>query len=270
MAKISKLTKLLLILLSVCVFSQPAKADTSVFVFSPDQSAVVKTGGFAGVHETYTVTGQFQLTVDSDAGVASFEIVDANLADETGAEYGSSLNGIFNMTGLSGTVVDDTTIEFEGKIADGTESDVHLKLSLSDGSAHLTGKTTPPPNSADMFFYDIDAVATKKYAGGIGEPNDPYLIATAEDLMLIGESPEDYDNHFILTADINLDPNLPGRKIFYKAVIAPDTNDTKDSFEGVSFTGAFDGKNHVISNLHISLANGMSAVSRVPMPAKSP
>ncbi|HUT47590.1 MAG TPA: rhodanese-like domain-containing protein, partial [Sedimentisphaerales bacterium] len=90
-----------------------------------------------------------------------------------------------------------------------------------------------------------------KYGGGTGEPDDPYQIATAEDLMLLGESPEDYDNHFILTADINLDPNLPGRKIFDKAVIAPDTNDTKDSFEGVSFTGAFDGKNHVISNLHI-------------------
>jgi hypothetical protein len=90
-----------------------------------------------------------------------------------------------------------------------------------------------------------------KYAGGTGEPNDPYQIATAEDLILLGETPEDYDKHFILTADIDLDPNLPGRKIFDKAVIAPDTNDTKDYFEGVSFTGAFDGKSHVIGNLHI-------------------
>ena len=90
-----------------------------------------------------------------------------------------------------------------------------------------------------------------KYGGGTGTADDPYQIATAEDLMLLGDSPEDYDKHFILTADIDLDPNLPGRKIFDKAVIAPDTNDTKDYFEGVSFTGAFDGKSHVISNLHI-------------------
>ena len=50
--------------------------------------------------------------------------------------------------------------------------------------------------------------AYAKYSGGTGEPNDPYQIATAEDLMLLGDSPEDYDKHFILTADIDLDPNL--------------------------------------------------------------
>ena len=65
-----------------------------------------------------------------------------------------------------------------------------------------------------------------KYSGGTGEPNDPYQIATAADLIALGETPDDYDKHFILTADIDLDPNLPGRKVFDKAVIAPaDPND---------------------------------------------
>ena len=54
--------------------------------------------------------------------------------------------------------------------------------------------------------------AYAKYSGGTGEPNDPYQIATAADLIALGETPEDYDKHFILTADIDLDPNLPGRK----------------------------------------------------------
>ena len=66
--------------------------------------------------------------------------------------------------------------------------------------------------------------AQAKYSGGTGEPNDPYQIATAADLIALGETPDDYDKHFILTADIDLDPNLPGRKVFDKAVIAPDTN----------------------------------------------
>ncbi|MHC4118244.1 MAG: GLUG motif-containing protein [Planctomycetota bacterium] len=61
--------------------------------------------------------------------------------------------------------------------------------------------------------------AQAQYSGGAGEPNDPYQIATAEDLMLLGETPEDYDRNFILTADIDLDPNLPGRKIFDKVPI---------------------------------------------------
>jgi len=94
--------------------------------------------------------------------------------------------------------------------------------------------------------------AHAKYSGGTGEPNTPYQIATTEDLMLLGESPEDYDKHFILTADIDLDPNLPGRKVFDRAVIAPDVNDaTKHYFEGTPFTGVFDGNRHMISHLTI-------------------
>jgi hypothetical protein len=54
------------------------------------------------------------------------------------------------------------------------------------------------------------ASAHAKYGGGSGTAQDPYQIATAADLILLGDSPEDYDKHFVLTADIDLDPNLPG------------------------------------------------------------
>ena len=83
------------------------------------------------------------------------------------------------------------------------------------------------------------------FAGGTGEPNDPYQIATADDLMLLGESPEDYDKHFILTADIDLDPNLPDGRVFNRAVIAPNPNQV------APFTGSFDGNGHTIANLTI-------------------
>jgi len=88
-----------------------------------------------------------------------------------------------------------------------------------------------------------------KYGGGTGEPDDPYQIATAEDLMLLSDNPEDYDKHFILTGDIDLDPNLPGRKVFERAVIAPDTNDVDSGFQGIPFTGVFDGNGCTISYL---------------------
>lgn len=95
------------------------------------------------------------------------------------------------------------------------------------------------------------------YSGGTGEPNDPYQIATAEDLMLLGESPADYDKHFVLTVDIDLDPNLPGRKVFDRAVIAPETNDAKDPFgppvfDGRPFAGVFDGNWQTISHMTIT------------------
>jgi hypothetical protein len=52
--------------------------------------------------------------------------------------------------------------------------------------------------------------AHAQYSGGSGTADDPYQIATAADLIALGETPDDYDKHFILTAEIDLDPNLPG------------------------------------------------------------
>ena len=81
-----------------------------------------------------------------------------------------------------------------------------------------------------------------KYSGGTGEPNDPYQIATPADLMSLGETPADYDKHFVLTADIDLDPNLPSRKVFDRAVIPSGRS---------YFRGVLDGDGHTISRLVI-------------------
>jgi hypothetical protein len=94
-----------------------------------------------------------------------------------------------------------------------------------------------------------------KYSGGTGELNDPYQIATAADLILLGDSPADYDKHFILTDNIDLNPNLPGRKVFNKAVIAQVTlvqDPSSLSTVGAPFVGVFDGNNHTVSHLTIS------------------
>jgi thioredoxin len=97
--------------------------------------------------------------------------------------------------------------------------------------------------------------APAQYSGGAGTADDPYQIATAADLIALGETPDDYDKHFILTADIDLDPNLPHVPTFFlfdKAVIAPDTSDAAWGFQGTAFTGVFDGKDHTISHLTIT------------------
>jgi hypothetical protein len=95
----------------------------------------------------------------------------------------------------------------------------------------------------------IVSAATAKYSGGSGTTDDPYQIATAADLIALGETPGDYDKHFILTADIDLDPSLPGRKVFDRAVIAPDTDPQKVGFQGIPFTGVFDGNGKTITGL---------------------
>jgi hypothetical protein len=243
---------LLSLLLAVCLFGHIAQAkygssgmaasgETSTYVFVPDQSKVVQTGGIAGVHWTYSIKGQFQLTVNRDAADASFAHVDANATDDSPFKRTLDLNHVFNMTSLVGTVHDDTTISFTGKASDG--SDVRITVTLTDDLAHLIGQTTPPPNSADFFIFSLDAVAQRKYGSGSGTAEDPYQIATAADLILLGDSPDDYDKHFILTADIDLDPNLPGRKVFDKAVIGLNYD--------TPFRGIFDGNGYTISHLTI-------------------
>jgi hypothetical protein len=96
--------------------------------------------------------------------------------------------------------------------------------------------------------------ACGQYSGGSGTAQDPYQIATAADLIDLGETPRDYDGHFKLVADIDLDPKLPGGKVFDKALIAPGSffNNKYNPFQGTPFTGVFDGNRHTISHLTIA------------------
>ncbi len=259
----SQILRIIPFLMAVCLVGLPAQAlyggpapETSTYVFLPDQSTVLQTGGFAGVHWTCAVEGWFQLAIDRNGGTASFAHVEANATDDSPSQRTLDPNEVFNLTGLAGTVVDDATLSFAGQAPEG--SDIRITVTLHDGLANLIGQTIPPPNSADFFIFSLDAVAQRKYGGGMGEPNDPYQIATAADLIALGETPEDYDKHFILTADIDLDPNLPGRRILDKAVIAPFTETSGWSRPSstarqstIAFAGVFDGNGHKISRLTI-------------------
>jgi len=221
--------------------------ETNTYFFLPEQSTLIQTGGIAGINLNYTIEGHFRLTVDKNAGTGSFTLVDAIAIDDNPFERTLDPNQVFNMNSLDGKIIDETTISFTGIASDG--SYIEMSVTFQNDLVHLMGQTTPPANSADFFIFNLDATAQRKYNGGTGEPNDPYQIATAEDLILLGESTEDYDKHFILTADIDLDPNLPSRKVFDKAVIAREGSG--------SFTGVLDGNVHVISHLTIRGVNSL-------------
>ena len=136
-----------------CAGEAPAAIVTPTYEFIPEQSTVVQTGGFGGTYESYTIEGQFQLTVDFDADVASFDHVDATYGD------GRSLGDLFNMTELDGTVVSDTAIDFEGQTTHFPDYpfDIHLGLAFVDDLVHLTGGFVE--NVPDGYGYDLDAVA---------------------------------------------------------------------------------------------------------------
>jgi len=82
---------------------------------------------------------------------------------------------------------------------------------------------------------------------GNGTAGEPYQISVTKQLNEIGTWPFHWDKHFILTVDID----LSGFE-YKKALIAPDTDSTNGLvFDGVAFTGVFDGGGHVIKNLTI-------------------
>ena len=71
--------------------------------------------------------------------------------------------------------------------------------------------------------------AQAQYSGGSGRVDDPYQIATPADLIALGETPDDFGKRFILTADIDLGPNLPDGQVFDRAVIAPSQGPNESS-----------------------------------------
>ncbi|MHC4285914.1 MAG: hypothetical protein ACYSWZ_23520, partial [Planctomycetota bacterium] len=150
------------------LYSVTVANETKTYLFLPDQSTVVQTG--------------FQLTVDFETGTASFDRVDANLS-ESPFLYTQSLDVLFNMTELVGTIISDTEINFTGKTAEAHPVDVNLIVTLRDSSVEITGGTFPP--CCDFFIFNLDAVAYEfpqtYYVDGINgdDNNDGLSLKTA-------------------------------------------------------------------------------------------
>lgn len=87
-----------------------------------------------------------------------------------------------------------------------------------------------------LLIFSLATPSLAKYSGGTGEPNDPYLIATPNDLNSIGLDHNDWDKQFKMIADINL-AGFTGTQF---NIIGNGTD---------AFTGVFDGNGHEILNL---------------------
>ena len=144
---------------------------------------------------------------------------------------------------VTGTEDDDLSLLPDSPCIDAGENSAIPESVVTD----VGGNPRIVNNTVDIGAYEfrIRAIPEEiKYGGGIGEPNDPYLIYTAEQLNTIGLNQEDADKHFKLMADIDLSAykgDSFNRIGFYDPPeLAPDWH---PPFEGV-----FDGNNHTISN----------------------
>ncbi len=84
-----------------------------------------------------------------------------------------------------------------------------------------------------LWWQASPAPALPAFAGGTGEPNDPYLLSTAEELNNIGHNPRLMNAHFVLVDDVD----LAGTAFFpIGAPLFP-------------FAGVFEGNGYAVSNL---------------------
>ncbi len=114
-----------------------------------------------------------------------------------------------------------------------------------------SGEPVHPQEGSGTIFQIPSGIAYGKYGGGNGLPEDPYQIWTPEQMNAIGAEPNDWSKHFKLMADIDLSAfdGKDGRPAFN--IIAPDTDPARFYYQGIAFTGVFDGGKHKLSHLTI-------------------
>ena len=100
---------------------------------------------------------------------------------------------------------------------------------------------------ASLLIISFVPYACLAYSGGDGTTGNPYQIANVADFQQLSATSADWGKSFILTANINLTGLT-----FTKAPIAPATYSDEEGFQGIRFSGVFDGNDHTISNLTIT------------------
>jgi hypothetical protein len=114
-------------------------------------------------------------------------------------------------------------------------------ICLSVMSSSSVQADSPPLDSFGHEGMNLEASTLPvKYDGGAGTAAEPYRIRTAEQMNQIGLNTEDWNKHFILTADLDMS-GITGEQY---NIIGYHLSSTV--YE--AFTGSFNGNNHVISN----------------------
>jgi len=176
----------------------------------------------------------------------------------TGKENVGGLVGVFTGGWGPSHLSDGTTasfwdIETSGQpTSDGgiglTTAEMQTASTFLDAGWDFVGETDNGPNDVWKIVegQTYPLLSWQTYGGGTGEPNDPYLIYTAEHLNALGAEPNDYDRDFKLMADIDLSG------FSYDRAVIADMNDDEIGRPGTPFTGVFDGNGRTISHLTIT------------------
>ncbi len=222
-----------------CLFIiQPVKASNgndiphveSIYIIDQSQSNLFIS--YDNVSESYSIQGQFNFYIGG--------FTDSNAMFINAASYPPSgdLADLYNFFGLAAFSISNNVVYLIGTTTDGYNGDITLSMTFNGDLVYLEGQITP--TTPDGYYSQFSAVAVRKYGGGTGTPDNPYLISTAKHMNTIGLNPEDWSSSFKLTEDISLstyknkDFNIIG---YYK-------NETDNK----SFSGNFNGNGKTIQD----------------------
>jgi beta-lactam-binding protein with PASTA domain len=102
-----------------------------------------------------------------------------------------------------------------------------------------------------VVLFSLTHTVFAKYSGGNGTPSSPYIINSPGDLLALAADANDYTNYFRQTSNINL---LGTTRT--TALIAPDTDNATDGYQGTQFMGTYDGNGYQIQNFEINTQGG--------------
>lgn len=151
--------------------AQGSTAKVGHYTLLPRQSTLHQSGGFAGREVNYLLTGKYDVVLGTGSPVAAnfdnAEVWGAVISPYPTPAVAYDIDQILNLEGLHGQALPVAApfdvYEFTGKIADG--SSIHLFGSVIGPWMYLRGGTTPPPNTADYFTYQLKALArTRPFA----------------------------------------------------------------------------------------------------------
>ena len=120
-----------------------------------------------------------------------------------------------------------------------TTAEMQTQSTFTDFGWDFVGETINGPNDVWKIVEGVTypLLSWQKYSGGSGEPNDPYQIAEPNDWVELMNTSDDWNKYFVMINDIDLDGlSLSPVGISY--------------YE--SFTGIFDGNNHIVYNAEIN------------------
>ncbi len=93
----------------------------------------------------------------------------------------------------------------------------------------------------------LPVTALASYSGGEGTAENPYLLASTADWLLLCQTGADWGKYFTVTDDLD----------FNGVSMTP-----LGSYEH-PFTGTLDGKGHSFDNIRLDLANDLALFSRI-------